>query len=133
MKEIHRELGTDIEFKYFLCPTPSDNDKVVAMLKPGSLLANATGLGKDRPGSPLTDDVAFPENGIVWDFNYRGDLIFLDQANAQKGAGNLRIEDGWFYFIHGWTRVIAEVFHIDIPTSGPEFEKLSDLAASTRS
>ncbi|MDC7231686.1 MAG: shikimate dehydrogenase, partial [Spirochaetales bacterium] len=61
-----------------------------------------------------------------------GDLIFLDQANAQKDAKSLRIEDGWFYFIHGWTRVIAEVFHIDIPTSGPEFEKLSELAASTR-
>lgn len=132
MKEIHKKIGTDIEFKYFLCPTPEENDKVVAMLRPGSLIANATGLGKDRPGSPLTDAVVFPENAIVWDFNYRGDLIFLDQANAQKDAKNLRVEDGWFYFIHGWTRVIAEVFHIDIPTSGPEFEKLSDLAASTR-
>ncbi len=133
MKEIHKQLGTDIHFEYYLCPDPADNDKVVAMLKPGSLIANATGLGKDRPGSPLTDDVEFPENGIVWDFNYRGDLIFLDQANARKEEKNLRIEDGWFYFIHGWTRVIAEVFHIDIPTSGPEFEKLSDIAASTRS
>ena len=27
---------------------------------------------------------------------------------------NLTIEDGWTYFIHGWTQVIAEVFHIDI-------------------
>ena len=26
----------------------------------------------------------------------------------------LFIEDGWTYFIHGWTQVIAEVFHIDI-------------------
>jgi len=24
------------------------------------------------------------------------------------------VEDGWTYFIHGWTQVIAEVFHIDI-------------------
>ncbi len=133
MKEIHRKLGTDISFDYYLCPSPSDNDKVVAQLKPGSLIANATGLGKDRPGSPLTDKVDFPEKAVVWDFNYRGDLIFLDQAKAQKTKKNLRIEDGWFYFIHGWTRVIAEVFHIDIPTSGPEFEKLSDIAASTRS
>jgi hypothetical protein len=35
---------------------------------------------------------------------------------------------GWGYFIISWTRVIAEVFAIDIPTSGPVFEKLSQLA-----
>ena len=38
-------------------------------------------------------------------------------------------EDGWVYFIHGWTQVIAEVFAIDIPTSGPGFEAISQLAA----
>jgi shikimate dehydrogenase len=133
MQEIHKKIGTDINFEYHLCPVPSDNDRIVAMLKPGSLVANATGLGKDRPGSPLTDDVEFPENAIVWDFNYRGDLVFLDQAKSQKEKLNISIEDGWIYFIHGWTRVIAEVFHIDIPTSGPEFDILSNLAASTRS
>ena len=40
--------------------------------------------------------------------------------------------DGWFYFLHGWTRVIAEVFAVDlpadIPTSGPEFDELSRIA-----
>ncbi len=133
MQAIHEKVGTDIDFEYHLCPTPSENDTVVVKLKPGSLIANATGLGKDRPGSPLTDKVVFPENAIVWDFNYRGDLIFLDQAKAQKRDKNIRIEDGWIYFIHGWTRVIAEVFHIEIPTSGPDFDILSELAASTRS
>jgi shikimate 5-dehydrogenase len=89
---------------------------------------NATGLGKDAPGSPITDAAVFPEDGIAWDFNYRGDLVFMDQARAQQTGRNLRIEDGWVYFIHGWTRVIAEVFHIDIPTSGPEFDRLSRIA-----
>ncbi len=133
MQEIHKKIGTDINFEYHLCPEPSDNNRIVALLKPGSLVANATGLGKDRPGSPLTDDVVFPENAIVWDFNYRGDLVFLDQAKSQQEKQTISIEDGWIYFIHGWTRVIAEVFHIDIPTSGPEFDILSELAASTRS
>ncbi len=133
MQLIHEKLGTDIEFEYHLCPTPEENDVVVSELKPGSLIANATGLGKDRPGSPLTNNVDFPKNGIAWDFNYRGNLVFLDQAGSRKEARNLRIEDGWIYFIHGWTRVIAEVFHIDIPTSGPEFDTLSELAASARS
>jgi shikimate 5-dehydrogenase len=133
MREIHKKVGTAIQFEYHHCPEPADNDRIVSLLKPASLIANATGLGKDRPGSPLTDSVRFPEGAIVWDFNYRGDLVFLDQARARQKRGNLRIEDGWVYFIHGWTRVIAEVFHIDIPTSGPEFDILSDLAASARS
>jgi hypothetical protein len=45
---------------------------------------------------------------------------------------NLTVEDGWIYFIHGWTRVIAEVFHVNIPTSGPEFDRLSQIAGATR-
>lgn len=129
MQNIHAKLAiTDIKFEYILAPDPADNDAVVNRLSPGSMVVNATGLGKDRPGSPLTDNVIFPENGIVWDFNYRGELIFMDQARAQQDAKNLTLEDGWIYFIHGWTRVIAEVFHIDIPTSGSVFDKLLELA-----
>jgi shikimate 5-dehydrogenase len=76
--------------------------------------------------------VQFPQDAFAWDFNYRGDLVFLDQARAQPPERNVRVEDGWVYFIHGWTRVIAEVFDIDIPTAGPEFEELSRIAAETR-
>lgn len=103
-----------VPMSYHLCPRPEWNDKVVEALPEGSLVINATGMGKDRPGSPLTDACAFPKNGMVWEFNYRGTLEFMHQAEAQKDARNLTIEDGWTYFIHGWTQVIAEVFHIDI-------------------
>ncbi|MDC7228307.1 MAG: shikimate dehydrogenase [Spirochaetales bacterium] len=123
------EAGVDINLGFNLCPSPADNDAVAVNLKEGSLVVNATGLGKDSPGSPLTDDVIFPQKGIVWEFNYRGDLVFLDQANAQKEARQLSVVDGWFYFIHGWTRVIAEVFHKDIPTEGPVFNELCEIAA----
>jgi shikimate 5-dehydrogenase len=130
MKKLHKSLGNSgIEFEYILAPTSEENDAVVNRLKPGSMVVNATGSGKDRPGSPLTDNVRFPVYGIAWDFNYRGDLVFLDQAAAQKEKSSLTVEDGWLYFIHGWTRVVAEVFHVDIPTSGPEFDKLAELAA----
>ena len=37
----------------------------------GSVIVNATGLGKDRPGSPVSPRVQFPLESIVWDFNYR--------------------------------------------------------------
>ena len=132
MQKIHRELDVGLDIEYFHCPAPEQNDEVVNKLKPGSMVINATGLGKDAPGSPITDAAQFPEEGFAWEFNYRGDLLFLDQANAQQEAKSLTVEDGWVYFIHGWTRVIAEVFDIDIPTEGPEFDKLSEIAAKTR-
>ncbi|MEB0161082.1 hypothetical protein, partial [Pseudomonas sp. AH2 (2023)] len=55
--------------------------------------------------------------------------VFLDQAQAQKEAKSLQIEDGWTYFIHGWTQVIAEVFDVEIHTTGPRFEEISRIAA----
>ena len=132
MKKIHSTLSIPFEVEYHLCPVAEDNDRVVATLKEHSLVVNATGLGKDAPGSPLTDNVVFPKHGYVWEFNYRGDLLFLDQAKAQQKKRDLTIVDGWLYFIHGWTRVIAEVLHINIPTSGPEFDRLREIAQATR-
>ena len=132
MQRIHKEMNSDLNIEYFHCPRPQDNDAVVNRLKPGSMVVNATGLGKDAPGSPITDAAVFPQDGLAWEFNYRGDLVFLDQANAQKASRNLTVEDGWVYFIHGWTRVIAEVFDIDIPTEGPAFDALSEIAAGVR-
>ena len=55
--------------------------------------------------------------------------MFLRQAREQKEARRLQVEDGWTYFIHGWTRVIAEVFHLEIPVSGKRFNQLCEIAA----
>ena len=128
IRRIHAECGVDVPVEYVLAPEQIENDAILNRLKPSSLVVNATGLGKDAPGSPITQDGQFPDRGIVWELNYRGELVFLDQARVQQVGRRLQIEDGWTYFIHGWTRVIAEVFHIDIPTRGPVFEDLSDLA-----
>lgn len=129
IREIHRQIGCDIPCEYLVTDTPEDNDRAMAGLKPGSVVINATGLGKDAPGSPLSFAGAFPEKGIAWELNYRGDLVFLDQARAQAGSRGLQIEDGWTYFIHGWTQVIAEVFDVIIPTEGPGFDAISRIAA----
>ncbi|YBV94937.1 shikimate dehydrogenase (plasmid) [Phyllobacteriaceae bacterium JZ32] len=128
IRRIHAGIESDVPVDYVLAPQPEDNDAVLAGLKPGSLIINATGLGKDAPGSPLSNAAIFPEKAVVWDLNYRGDLVFLDQARAQEKTRFLQIEDGWTYFIHGWTQVIAEVFAIDIPTSGPSLDRISDIA-----
>ena len=128
IRAIHDEMGCDIPVTYELAPTPQDNDRILAGLPHGSLVINATGLGKDAPGSPLTDVAKFPKRAVIWELNYRGELVFLDQARAQHAAQDLQIEDGWTYFLHGWTQVIAEVFDIDIPPSGPSFEAISEIA-----
>ena len=55
------------------------------------------------------------------------DRFFAGLVAAAAGAdapSAWKIEDGWLYFIHGWTRVMAEVFQVDIPTSGPIFDDL---------
>lgn len=129
IRDIHQQMGTDIPVEYVLAPRPEDNDAILADIKPRSLVINATGLGKDAPGSPLTDAARFPMEAVVWELNYRGDLVFLDQARAQAETRKLQIEDGWTYFIHGWTQVIAEVFGINIPSSGLGFEEISAIAA----
>jgi shikimate 5-dehydrogenase len=114
---------------YLLAPDAASADETLKDLPPGSLIANATGMGKDVPGSPLTDAVSFPQNGIAWDFNYRGDLTFLRQAERQAHRG-VRVEDGWVYFLYGWTRVMAEVFQFDLDAA--TFERLANLAEPFR-
>ncbi|MEV8249549.1 shikimate dehydrogenase [Microbacterium sp. NPDC076768] len=131
LQEVHRQHGTrEGLIEYVVTDSPADADAVVAAAPAGSVIANATGLGKDRPGSPLTDDVVFPAQAYVWEFNYRGSLEFLHQAEAQAGERELHVVDGWRYFIHGWSQVVADVFELDLT---PEIvEKLADAAESVR-
>ena len=132
IEAIHDKLAPGVPREYHHTPNRGDNDAALGRLPPHSLVINATGLGKDAPGSPLTDSARFPERGLAWDFNYRGDLLFLAQARAQERERHLLVEDGWRYFIYGWTQIIAEVFHIAIPTEGSEFDALSRIAELNR-
>ena len=129
LRAIHAEMGSDVPLDCVLAPEPRDNDAVLEGLGPGSLVVNATGLGKEAPGSPLTDDARFPEGGVAWELSYRGDLVFLDQARRQEAARDPQVEDGWICFLHGWTQVIAEVFGVAIPASGPGFDAIAAIAA----
>lgn len=105
-------------------------DALIAGLAPESLIVNATGLGKDRPGSPLTREAIFPKQAYVWEFNYRGSLEFLHQAYHQAEIQELRIHDGWEYFLAGWAYVIAEVYHFELTAA--RFAELRAAAASLR-
>ena len=128
LRLFHASLGGDTPVEYVLAATTGQNDEVLHALSKRSLVVNATGLGKDRPGSPLGTAARFPEGGIVWELNYRGNLLFLDQAEVQAEASGLAIFDGWNYFLHGWAQVISEVFAVGIASAGPAFETLSALA-----
>ena len=131
MRAIHARLDTDIAFEYILNRDPVRNDALMATLPPGSMVINATGMGKDRPGSPITDCGVFPENGLVWELNYRGELDFMHQAERQAARRNLRIEDGWVYFVYGWSQAIAQVFHLELTPA--LFAELDKAASAIRS
>ncbi len=79
---------------------------------------------------PITNAGLFPLNGIAWEFNYRGELDFMHQALAQVESRHIRVEDGWLYFLHGWTQVIAQVLHIDLDEA--LFQRLAAVAESVR-
>ena len=69
----------------------------------------------------------FPAGSMAWDFNYRGNLLFLEYAVAQ----GIRAVDGWEYFLHGWSQIMARVFSFDLT---PElFAAMRDEAERRRS
>lgn len=130
LQQIHHQLSTEVVFDYVLNRDSLANDHLLAQLPAGSLVINATGMGKDRPGSPLTPAALFPQEGLVWELNYRGDLDFYHQALAQVAQRKLIVEDGWVYFLHGWSQVLAEAFALDLTPA--LFERLAEAAAPIR-
>ena len=128
LRRFHASLDSDVPVEYVLASSSGRNDAILHALAERSLVVNATGLGKDCPGSPLGAAARFPRGSIAWELNYRGDLLFLDRAEAQAGQSGLATFDGWNYFLHGWTQVIAEVFAVEIASAGPSFDALSTLA-----
>ena len=119
-----------IEFDLILNADATVNDRLMADLPPYSLVINATGMGKDLPGSPLTDDGVFPQNSAVWEYNYRGERLFLQQAQRQALERNLVVEDGWRYFLHGWSSVISYVFDVEI--TPPLFARFAAVSEAIR-
>jgi shikimate 5-dehydrogenase len=130
LKQMVSQQQTDIEFEYVHNQDPHRNDEIMERTAEGSIVVNATGMGKDIPGSPITDSGLFPRHGIAWELNYRGELDFWHQAMAQVESRHLTVEDGWLYFLHGWTQVVAEVLAITLDQN--TFRELAELAADLR-
>jgi shikimate dehydrogenase len=129
-RQMVESIKTDIQVEYIFNQDAGKNDALMAAMPDHSLVINATGMGKDTPGSPITNAGLFPRQGIAWEFNYRGELDFMHQALNQTVSRGLTVEDGWLYFVHGWTQVIAQVLHVDLT---PElFKRLEAIAATVR-
>jgi shikimate 5-dehydrogenase len=130
LRAIVEQLSATVEIDYVLNEDPHRNDQLMAALPPGSLVINATGMGKDRPGSPITGEGVFPMHGIAWELNYRGKLDFLHQALAQQELQHLSVHDGWHYFIISWVDHIAAVFGVKVEPG--QFERLAEKAEMIR-
>jgi shikimate dehydrogenase len=128
-RRAHSRVEGRARVTYVHIDNVADAGEVLASCPPGALVVNATGLGKDLPGSPIGDEAVFPDDAVVWDLNYRGDLKFLVQARRQAARG-LRIHDGWSYFLHGWAEHIAEVYDLEI--SAHRYGELVEAAAPFR-
>ena len=125
-KNILGKLDKNNIISYKKVNSTEDNDKIIENLNKGAVIVNATGMGKDRPGSPISEDVRFPAESCVWEYNYRGNLLFMEYALAQQSTYNLYVVDGFRYFIYGWTTVISRVIDKDI--NKILFDELADIA-----
>ena len=90
LRAVHERTG--------LAPSGSGTSSPTAPGRPGrrgalprrKLVVNATGMGKDRPGSPVDGTAVSREGGVVWEFNYRGSLDFLRQAEPSRTSAGCR-------------------------------------------
>jgi shikimate dehydrogenase len=131
LRQLEQQLPpTGIEFRYIENSDPQVNDALLNTLPPESMVINATGMGKDTPGSPLTDAAVFPEGGWAWELNYRGELDFMQQALRQRDSRGVQVEDGWVYFVLGWSEVVSRVF--SVPITPEHFDALAAAAATVR-
>jgi shikimate dehydrogenase len=124
-------LREDLEIEYIHHHNAEDNDLLLANSARGSLVINATGMGKDRPGSPITNLATFPIGSLVWELNYRGERQFLKQAKSQEAQQTLKVHDGWICFMHGWTQTLQLV--LQKPFTPEQFHMLVKIAEPFRS
>jgi shikimate 5-dehydrogenase len=93
------------------------SDNLLAGAGEGTLIVNASGLGKDQAGSPISQGAVFPRGSFAWEFNYRfiaqSQPTFWDIALRQKESRKLTLEDGWDYFVWNWLGMLSTI--LDAP------------------
>lgn len=102
----------------------------VGRLPPGTLIVNATGLGKDRPGAPFALPAPWPQRAHAWDLNYRGELLMLDAARRAPAELGVTAHDGWHLFVNGWAESLVRIIGREI--SAAELEEMDVVASRVR-
>lgn len=64
LEAVHRRRGTPPDLLSLTVTEPETTTTLLAAAPEGSLVVNATGLGKDRPGSPVPQDAVFPPSRL---------------------------------------------------------------------
>lgn len=71
-------------------------------------------MGKDTAGAPVTASVRFPDQGLVWELNYRGERLFLEYAEDARPSRGLVVVDGWDYFAVSWIEHLARIYGVSL-------------------
>lgn len=134
VREIVDGWANCIPIEVVIASGPSDN--LVSSMGEGCLIANATGLGKDSPGSPITALTEFPRYAHLWEFNYRfveqPTPNFLEIGEARKREFGLTVWDGWEYFVWGWLVVMATAVGLTAHEYFERFRQIADQNRATR-
>ena len=111
-------------------PIPLVNDKIMEKFPPYSIIINATGMGKDTPGSPITWEGSIPHEQHRLGVQLPRRTGLPAPIPGPGESRKVKVEDGWLYFVHGWTQVVAQVLHFDLT---PElFDRLNEAASTVR-
>jgi len=58
--------------------------------------------------------VRFPDQGLVWELNYRGERLFLHYAEECRRSRGLVVADGWDYFVVSWIEHLARIYGVPL-------------------
>lgn len=110
-REMARTILSNSDISFVL-ECANSTDEIISSAGRAPLVINATGMGKDIEGSPVTNIQCFPQSSTFWELNYRGDRpLYHNLLRDCRGHG-LRIEDGWGFFLDGWLNNITFALNI---------------------
>ena len=101
LQELHGSWGSGSPLECHVVDVPGAADAILESLKPSSLIVNATGLGKDAPGSPITDEayVSGELAGLGIQLSRRLDISTPGESAAGSEEPDHR---GWLDLFRPW-------------------------------
>jgi shikimate dehydrogenase len=111
LARLANDWATRIPIRAALVGHGTTNDDIVEAAISPALIINATGLGKDFEGSPVSSSLVFPTGSTLWDLNYRGDLEYLAHGRAQSDVST---HSGFELFVSSWIEALSYIFAVPV-------------------